>query len=259
MSILPLLYAVSSGVWRNGSYWNSIQWNRRRMPGSRSVARSIATPAPDDVMHIERDGIGVGQRRRSEPEPLPDRLDEEQISVDEHPEVRQRLEVARKRLMEVFGKSGQRRPQRRIVVFDVIESTRCVSQCQTEDGQIVVARHETRCDGAVAVEPVREVVDKCLRVRAAVGRGRRTPGFGKAAPVRLNCGNRVLHRVFHEEPLRFRQTEELVRQIIGFFEHVAFARLMLKNPTAQSKPSFNRSDQRIRRRLRSLPLGRVVR
>ena len=77
--------------------------------------------------------------------------------------------------------------------------------------------------------------------------------------VWLNGGNRILNGVFHKEPLRFRQTEELVRQIIDFFEHVALARLMLKNPTGWSKPSLNRSDQRIRRRLRSLPLGHVVR
>ena len=66
-------------------------------------------PAARGRMQIERDGVGVGQSGGSEPEPLPCRLDEEQIRTDEHPEVRQRLEVARQRLVDVFGEPGQRR------------------------------------------------------------------------------------------------------------------------------------------------------
>ena len=36
-------------------------------------------------VQIERDRVGVGQSDRSEPEPLPYRLDEEQLTVDETP------------------------------------------------------------------------------------------------------------------------------------------------------------------------------
>ena len=99
-------------------------------------------PASDEALQVERNGVGVGHGCGSEPEPLGGRLDEEEIAVQEHPEVRRRLEVARKRLLDAAGKAGQRRPDRRIVVLGVVERATRIPQRQPEDGQVVEAPFE---------------------------------------------------------------------------------------------------------------------
>ena len=208
----------------------------------------IAIAGARPHVQIDHDGLGVGQGRGPEPEPFSGRFDEEQIAIDEHPEVGQRLEVARQGLLNVLGEAGQRRRHGPVVVLGVVERGRRILQRQTQDGQIAVARHQTRTDGAVAIEPACEIVHQGRGICPAIVKRRSVPNRGRAAPMRLNSWNHLLHRVFHQGPLPVRQAEELVRLTVDFFEHVAFARLEIEQSTGRPNTSLDHRDQCIGRR-----------